>query len=238
MPVPEAYFDCDIDSPVEIEGSPQITTDEVTGARLLKRRYAQRQTLWKKLAYASPDPFLSNAFLVNEMNDGGQGPVLFFSRNYAEIPAPRVESDEVAFTYPGHSAAQISAVTGRYIGWNPYGQAAPASRPTVVVVEYTYGLVPTPLTLPSTALGLVAESALTFRGAAVDFSGPVFANAGTVSTPQPGDNPPIVEPDFQFQGFVGGFASGADWIISVRYSRYRGPIWQRAVTKVPHLILP
>lgn len=238
MAVPEAYFDANIDSPVEVEGSPAISTDEVTGSRLIKRAYAQRKSLWNRIAYASKDPQFATAFLGAENPGSIVGPVLFFERNYIEVPQSRVEPREISFPYPGRSAVQYSKLTGSPIGWNPYGAAAPQALPVLARVEFSYAAVSSLSQDPRNLFSVPTQSRLTFQGATVDYSGQVYVSVGNVSIPQGINQPPLVEPRWQLAGSVGGFFSGQDWIYSVNISRWRGPVWQMEVVKVPFLILP
>lgn len=237
MPVPEAYFDCDIDAPVEVEGSPMFSTDPVTGALLIKRAYAQKAALWKKLGWASPDPYIVNAYLLNESFAQRPGPVVFFDRNYAQLPPARTEPREIAFTLPGRSASQISTLTAGAIGWNPYGAVAPNTVSRLATVEYSYAVQTSLTQNPRTLFVEPAESELTFQGARVDYSGAVYVSVGNVSIPQAGDQPPIVEPRWSFVGFVQRVGS-ADWVVSVNITRWSGPIFQMEVVKIPNFALP
>lgn len=238
MAVPAALFDALIDFPVEVEGSPAISTDEVTGSRVIKRLYAVRKSAYNPLAYASPDPFITTAKLASENPGNIVGPVLFFERNYLEVPQPRVEAREISFPYPGRSAVETSKLTGLPIGWNPYGAAAPQALPVLARVEISYAAVSSVGQDPRTLFNVPLQSRLTFQGATVDFSGFVYVSVGNVSIPQPSPNPPVIEPRWQLSGSVGGFFSGLDWVYSVNVSRWRGPVWQMEVVKVPNLILP
>jgi hypothetical protein len=238
MAVPAAYFDANIDTPVEVEGSPAISTDEVTGSRIIKRSYAQRKTLWNRLAYASPDPFITGARLGPENPGQIVGPVLFFDRTFYEVPESRVEPREISFPYPGRSAVEYSKITALPIGWNPYGAAAPQTLPVLARVEFSYAAVTSLSQDPRTLFNVPVQSRLTFNGATVDYSGQVYVSVGNVSIPQGSGQPPVVEPRWQLAGSVGGFVSGQDWIYSVNISRWRGPVWQMEVVKVPNFILP
>lgn len=237
IPVPPAVFDADIDSPVEVDGSPQYSTDEVTGALLIKRSFAQRAANWQKLGWASPDPLIVNAYLVNEAMGQRPGPVAFFDRNFAQIPPSRYEPREIAFTLPGRSASQISSLTGGTIGWNPYGAVAPQTVSKLARVEFSYAVQTAQNQDPRSLFAVPEESALTFQGARVDYSGTVYVSVGNVSIPRAGDEPPIVEPRWNFVGFVQRVGS-ADWVVSVNITRWRGPIWQMEVVKIPNFVLP
>lgn len=215
-----------------------ISVDEVTGSQHIKRAYAVKASNWVKLAYASRDPSFTAGRLVNENPGQRAGPVLFFDRNFSEIPSPRFEPREIAFTLPGRSAVQISSRSGAPIGWNPYGAVAPQTVPKLSRVEFSYAAVTSLTEDPRSLFSPVEESALTYGGARVDFSGTVYVSVGDVSIPQGPTAPPLVEPRWNFQGVVGGFPSGTDWIVSVNITRWRGPIFQREVVKIPNFILP
>lgn len=238
MPVPQPYFDANINYPVEVEGSPEISTDEVTGSRKIKRKYAQRKSLWTRIAYASPDPFFTSARLASEYPAQINGPVLFFERNYIEVPQSRVEPREISFPNPGRSAVQYSKLTGLPIGWNPYGAVAPQTLPVLARVEISYASVSSLSQDPKTLFTIPTQSRLSYKGGTVDYSGNVYVNVGNVSIPQPSPEPPIVEPRWQLDGTVGGFFSGQNWIYSVNISRWSGPVWQMEVVKIPNYVLP
>lgn len=238
IPVPQPYIDADLSTPVEVEGSPIITVDEVTNSLHIRRLYAVLAVNWQKLGYASPDPQFPTARLVNETQDRRFGPVLWFSRFYSQIPSARPDTRQVAFTLPGKSAIQISQRTAGVIGWNQYGAGAPQTFSRDATVDYTYAAVNSLTQNPKTLFSPVAESALTYQGAKVDFTGAVYVAVGDVSIPQGLTLPPIVEPRWQLQGVVGGFFSGQNWIISVQITRWRGPIFQREVVYIPNFILP
>ena len=236
--VPQPYFDANIDTPVEVEGSPQITTDDVTGSQLIKRSFAVRKVNYLPLAYASPDPAIVNAYLGNEANGSIKGPVLFFDRNYIQVPKSRVEAREVAFTLPGSAATQNSLVTGQPIGWNQYGRSAPKTVYRTARVEYSYAAQKYLGQDPATLFTIPAVTQLTYGLAVVDFTGFVYVSVGNVSIPQPDPKPPIVEPRWNPAGIVSGFSSGSDWIISALLTRWKGPVWQMEVVKLVNLILP
>ncbi len=233
--VPQPYYDCNLDFPVEVEGSPAIATDEVTGALTIQRLYAVRLAKWQKIAYASVDPFFKDAFLGSEIIKQIQGPILFFNRNYFQVPAARSEPRTISFTLPGRSSVQTSKITGAVIGWNQYGLAAPLTVPRDATVEYTYAAIPTLTTDPRTIFTVPALSKLTFKGAQVDYSGAVYTPAGNFTYDT---TPPITEPRFDLAGIVGGFISGQTWIVSVAITRLRGPVFVMEVVKVPNFVLP
>ena len=238
IPVPQPFVDADLSTPVEVEGSPIITVDEVTNSLHIRRLYAVLAANWQKLGYAAPDPQYPTARLINETQDRRFGPVLWFSRFYSQIPGPRVDTRQVAFTLPGRSAIQISQRTAGVIGWNPYGAAAPQTVPKDATVEYSYAAVSSLQQNPKTLFFVTPESALTYQGARVDYSGSVYVSVGDVSIPQGLTQPPIVEPRWSLRGVVGGFFSGQNWIISDQISRWRGPIYQKEKVYIPNFILP
>jgi hypothetical protein len=238
IPVPQPRIDADLTTPVEVEGSPIITVDEVTYSLHIRRLYAVLAASWQKLGYAAPDPQFPGARLVNETQDRRFGPVLWFSRYYSEIPQPRVDTRQVAFTLPGRSAITISKRTAGVIGWNQYGAAAPQTVPKDATVQYSYAAAVSIAQNPKTLFFVTPESALTYQGARVDYSGSVYVSVGDVTIPQAPTEAPIVEPRWQLQGTVGGFFSGQDWVISDQITRWRGPIFQKEKVFIPNFILP
>lgn len=238
FPVPPSFVDADLSTPVEVEGSPIITVDEVTNSLHIRRLYAVLAANWQKLGYASPDPRYPTARLINETQDRHFGPVVWFSRYFSEIPQPRVDTRQVAFTLPGRSAIQISQRTAGVIGWNPYGAVAPQTVPKDATVEYSYAAVSSSNQNPKTLFFVTPESALTYGGARVDYSGSVYVSVGDVTIPQGPTQAPIVEPRWQLQGSVGGFFSGQNWVISDQITRWQGPIFQKEKVYIPAFILP
>jgi hypothetical protein len=252
MSLGEPLFDADIDLPFECEGSPAISTDEVTRAKLIVRTYAQKKDNYNPLVQGVRDARFTNAVLLNEQQSQQQGPVLWFNRNYAEIPSTRIEPVFISFSYPGKSAVVLSKLTGLPIGWAPYGLAAPLTRQILAKATYSYAALASPSQNPSTLFTAPALSELTYKGSRVDYTGSVYVAVGQVSVPQPAlvvftgtpptlvttPQPPIIEQRYQFDGVVGGFFSGGNWIYSVNIRRWRGPIWEMEVIQVDNLILP
>ncbi len=238
IPVPQPKIDALIDFPVEVEGSPILTVDEQTFSLHIKRNYAVRSALWQKLAFATPDPRFTDARLITEAGGSIQGPVLFFTRNFSQIPASRTQPREIAFTLPGRSAVVFSEVTHLPIGWNPYGAVAPQTVPLDAQVLYEYAAVTSLSQDPATAFAPVAVSALTYQGARVDYSGVVYAFGGDVSLDRGPGQPPLVEPRWRREGVVGWFTSGVTWVVSTNITQWRGPIYQREVVRIPNFVLP
>lgn len=252
MAIGEPYFDADIDTPVEVEGSPSISTDEVTRAKLIQRTFSVKKDNYNPLVQGVKDPRFPTAVLINETGGQQQGPVLWFNRNYAEVPGTRIEPIFISFTFPGKSAVQTSKLTGLPIGWAPYGQAAPLTQQVLAKATYSYAAQTSPSQDPALLFTVPALSALTYKGSKVDYSGSVYISVGQVSIPQPPTvgisgtppvvtstpNPAIIEQRYQFDGVVGGFFSGLNWIYSVNIRRWRGPIWEMEVVQIDNLILP
>jgi hypothetical protein len=220
---PPIKVDGDFTYPREIEGSPVISTDDVTGAKLITRRYVVLTANYKPLPQAQKDPVFKDAYLVNENMDQVIGVLTFFSRNYAQLPATRTEPRRLAFTMPGKSAVEISEISGRPVGWNPYGLAAPYTRDITGTAVISYEINPT----------VVVEeiSKITFKGAPVDFVGPVYEFVGNVEVPRPGGIV-ITEPRFRYVGLTFPVAVVGIWVAEVGLQRWRGPIWEKTVISV------
>lgn len=210
-------FDGDFTFPVEVEGSPLITTDELTRSKIITRTYAVLNATYIPLSQGVPDVIYNTAYLVNEQPSSIQGPILFFQRVFAQLPSPRQETRTVSFTIPGASQEQLSSVGGGAIGWNQYGKAAPGTYSVKATVEFTYQTTPNAATTPITVIR--------YNGRPVDFVGTVFVYVGnrTVST---GPGTSVVEPRWDFQGFTNPNGLPINWTLEVNISRWRGIIWQ------------
>lgn len=239
MPIQlQPLVDGNFSFPVEIEGSPEISVDEITGARTIKRHYAVLKSQYNPLAYSSPDPKFAFAYLGPENPVRALGPILFFDRTYYEVPQSRTEPREISFPLPGRSAVALSKISGGAIGWNPYGAIAPTTKYMLATVVFQYAAIKSLAQNPASLFSIPDVSALKFNGATVDYSGQVWASIGNVTIPQGAKAAPIVEPRFSLQGVVGGFTSGGNWIVSRALSRYKGPVWQLEVVTIPNFILP
>lgn len=229
------FWDIDLTNPFECEGSPQITTDEVTRATFVTRMFCQKAENYLPHVQGERDYLYPNAFLINEQTTQHAGPVLYFVRNYATLPASRVEPQFVTFTNPGKAAVTLSGVSGRPIGWDKYGALSPFSEQRIARATFNYARQLYPTQVPSTIFTSPALSNLTYRGAAVDFSGPVYVDVGneTVSN----GPPPVIEDRWAYQGVVGGFVAG-NWIISVNIRRWRGNIFEQLILSLDSYSLP
>lgn len=218
-----AIVDGNFTFPREIEGSPSISTDPITGSLLITRRYVILKANYKPVAAGAKDPVFKDAYLINETADQVVGVLQFFSRNYAQLPATRTEPRRIAFTLPGKSAVQTSELTGRPVGWNPYGAAAPYTRDVNATVTISYELNPT----------VVVENItkIIYKGAPVDFVGSVYEFVGNVEVPRPG-GVVITEPRFRYAGITFPNVISGIWIAEVSLQRWLGPIWEKQVVSV------
>lgn len=211
------FLDGDFTYAHEVEGSPSISVDEVTQAKIITRLYAILTDYYEPLPQDDPDPVYANAYLITEQAAGIQGPIFFFQRIYAEIPDTRTEHRAVSFTIPGKSKVDTSAETGSPVGWNQYGAASPGTYSLKADVIISYALGPDAPTLPVTAV--------LYNGAPVDFIGSVYEYIGnhTVEV-SPGNN--VFEPLWLPAGVTVPNTMPIDWIAEVNVTRWRGNIWQ------------
>jgi len=218
-----AIVDGNFTYPREIEGSPSLSTDPITGSLLITRRYVILKANYKPIEPAAKDPVFKDAYLINETADQVVGVLQFFSRNYAQLPATRVEPRRVAFTLPGRSAVQLSEITGKPVGWNPYGAAAPYTRDVNATVTISYVINPT----------VVVEqlTKIVFNGSPVDYVGQVYTFVGNVEVPRPG-GVVITEPRYRYAGLTQPFVISGNWIAEVSLQRWLGPIWEKQVVSV------
>ena len=223
VPLTNYIADGDFTFPVEVEGSPMISTDEVTKSLLITRTYAVYTANYVPTTAAGiVDPRYTTAYLVNETPVSIQGPILFFNRNFAQIPLGRVESRTIAFTRPGVSATQQSNITGRIIGWNQYGKSAPYTANVVAQVTYSYGLSATPST--------PALTRILYSGSPVDYVGFVFSYVGNQITIKDGE--PVTEPHWMAAGQTSPSSIPGLWIVEANVRRWRGPIFETEVVRV------
>lgn len=220
---PPIKVDGNFTYPREVQGSPVISTDDVTGAKLISRKYVVLTANYKPLPPAEKDPVFKDAYLINETPDQVVGVLTFFSRNYAQLPPTRTEPRRVAFTMPGRSAVELSEITGKPVGWNPYGAAAPYTRDITGVATISYEVNPT----------VVVEqiTKIVFNGAPVDFVGVVYEFVGNVEVPRPGGIV-ITEPRWRYAGLTIPFVISGNWICEIGFQRWRGPIWEKTVIRV------
>jgi hypothetical protein len=218
--LPAIVIDGNFDNPFEIEGSPTFTVDEITYSLIVTRRYAVLKTAYKPIPQMTPDSVYKGCYLVNEISDSAEGPILKFHRVYAQLPSTRLERRLISFTFPGRSATYYSQLTALPIGWNKYGVAPPVNRLILALVIYQYTLGP-PLAL-STQL-----SKITYQGQEVDFLGEVFVPVGNV--PILGNQ---TEPRYSYQGETSPMFMFYPWIVSMGSRRWMGPIWETETVEV------
>lgn len=211
------------ETPIQINGSPVISTDEVTGSMSITRFYAVARDSYVPLLSGAPDPVYTDAYLVNENTDSVQGPIRFFSRNYQQLPDTRQEPLRVVFTIPGRSKETRSQWNNSVIGWDKYGAAAPYTRDVDATVTISYELNP-----PAVAINPV--SVITFNGAPVDFIGSVYENVGAEVIVRPNGN--LSEPRFDYLGNTFPLTLPLIWTMENTIERWRGPIWERRVVTV------
>lgn len=220
MAFPDITYDGDFDHPIEIEGGPLISTDDVTGSIYITRKYAVKNVAYVPSAMGLPDRTFPKSYLVQETPDNIQGPILFFSRLFAQLPVTRTEPRMISFTYLGKSKEDRSKVTGRAIGWNQYGGGAPATRNVQASVAYSYAIDPASFNKP-----LITKN--TFNGVPVDFMGFVYAYKGNDKV-----SDELTEPFWELIGSTFYALPPAIWIQEVNVTRWRGSIWQMEVVSV------
>lgn len=228
-------YDGDFSTAQEIEPSPIVSTDEVTRSLIVQRTFGVGVSNYVPLPQGSLDPLYPNTYLINETNASIQGPVKFFNRNYAEVPASWEEPRNIAFALPGKAAAVISSISSLPIGWNPYGVSAPYTKPLVANVQHSYAFV-TPGFDPRASFTIPALTQLSYDGVPVDYTGDVYVSIGQATVVQGGGLPDIIENRFQFDGTVTGWTDGQDWVVSVDIKRWRGPIWEMEVVTLETLM--
>ena len=209
--------------PIETEGSPMVSTDAVTTAKIVKRRYFVLKQFYSPLPQASLDIYFPNCYLINEEVGEVKGSYQYFTRTYIQVPPSRSEPRQVSFTYPGQSLVNISSVSGQPIGFDPHGISAPSTRPIVATVTYSYAVRTSISINPAVLFAVPSISFPKYQGAPVDYTGLVAINKGT-RTLSNGTS----EPNFQIAGAVTP-PSVPPWIISVEISRWEGPIFQMEV---------
>lgn len=228
-------YDGDFTAAQEVQPSPIVSTDEVTRALLVTRTYAVGVSNYTPLAQGTADPQYGSTYLINETDVGIQGPVKFFNRNFAQVPATWTEPRTISFTMPGKSGIVTSDISSLPIGWNPYLTAAPFTQPMIANVTHSYAYV-APGSNPRTGFTIPAETQLEYDGRVVDYTGTVYESIGQATVSQGGGLPDVIEERFQYVGVVTGWAEGQDWTVSVEIRRWRGPIWEMEVVVIPTLL--
>lgn len=225
MPFPLTVIDGNFSYPREVEGSPQISVDEVTQAKLITRLFVVLKENYDPLPAGAKDPIYKNAYLINENETGNVGPFRFFARNFAELPEDRVEPQQVSFTMPGRSSVDVSFITGKFINFNPYGAAAPYTREVTASAAISYELNPAP------PVGGAGITVIRFNGAPVDFVGVVFKSVGNEEVERPG-GVFITEGRWELIGFTSPGDIPGIWTMANTLTRWRGPIWERRILTV------
>ena len=108
------FYDGNLGSPQEVEGSGQIHVDQVTTTTVITRKYA----VWTK-NYIAPipgfisfvDPQYPAAYFVDEKIERITNGVTFFTRVFCNLPPGRIEQRLISFTYPGLSGFSPSALS-------------------------------------------------------------------------------------------------------------------------------
>lgn len=228
------FYDGNLGSPQEVEGSGQIHVDQVTTTTVITRKYA----VWTK-NYIAPipgfisfvDPQYPAAYFVDEKIERITNGVTFFTRVFCNLPPGRIEQRLISFTYPGLSGFSPSALSGQPIAWSPYGKAPPKTRLVSAQVVFSYAAVPNNTVDPT---GLfpnfanVQPSSITYNGKLVDFTGDVYVRSGTAYL---GGNK--AESQWVIQGTTSpaSYSTVVPWIVSAGLRRYMGPIWELEVVQ-------
>lgn len=232
MPLGDSYIDgLQFTTPQEVEGSPLITTDVITGASIINRSYAVFTASYQPLILAPnqiiKDEQFPNAYLEIETPGSMKGPYTFFSRTFVGLPPIRSEPRLIPFTRPGVSAVQLSGVSALPIGWNQYGYAAPNTRNVTANVDISYAVNALfPIIPDKTQIFLITGA----NKVPVDYIGQVYTYQGNVIV-NIGANQ-ITEPRWQLSGSTFPPALPGIWIQEVQISRWRGVIWQMDVVSV------
>lgn len=225
MALPDIFYDGNFDTPIEVEGSGLVSTDDITKGLIITRKYVIKASSYVPLPQGTRDRIYNNAYLVNETADQRRGPLVFFTRLFYQLPPSRTEPRSVSFTILGKSSVDYSAVTGLPIGWNQYGAAQPNTRNVNGFADFSYAI--DPLTF-----GQPPITRNTYLGAPVDYMGFVYAYRGNVVV-----SDALTEPRWHLVGATFYTLMPALWIQEVNVTRFRGPIWQMEVVRVlPYLI--
>lgn len=219
-PLPDTIFDGNFDFPQEIEGSPIISTDEITKSLIVTRNYVVKASNYNPLPQGVFDGIYPSCALVNEQGSGHQGPLYFFTRVFAQLPFPRTEQRLISFTRPGRTGISINA--GGVIAWNQYGTAAPNTRARLANVAFSYyfNSVPSP----------PAITQITAFDVPVDYYGQIYTYDGNVTVTIDGVS--VVQPSWSFAGNTSPASLPSTWIQDVQVSRWRGNIWEMQVVSL------
>lgn len=220
-----------------------VSVDPITRSKVIQRSYVVRTAYYQNLLYNNPalpvaqvvvkDYQFPTAILVDE--NAGQiiGPMFYFTRVFAELPASRTEPRMVAFPQPGKSQAQFSAYSRLAIGWNQYWGGQPYTRNVLASVAYSYNTDPSAFVIP-------ALTRITYQGVPVDYVGDVYTYQGNrtyatapITGLSIGDGFLISEPNWVRQGSTVPPTLPGSWIQEVSIDRWRGTIWEMQVVTVP-----
>lgn len=240
---PNIVYDGDFSVPVEINGSPIISTDPVTRSKTIVRSYAVWKAYYNPLIYGTfqriPDRQYPTAILIEEVPQQTEGPWFFFQRVYAEIPASRTEPQVYGFPMPGKSSVTLSAQTGRPVNWRQYGNGSPYTRAILASVAYTYAA-GDPGVGGASLFTIPELTRITYNSPtgliSVDYVGDVYEFAGTrIITAIQGGISVLVgaEPSFVLVGSTSPRTIPAQWVQEVNVRRWRGSIWEMAVITIP-----
>lgn len=212
----DGYFDF----PQEIEGSPILSTDEVTKSLLVTRNYVVKASQYVPLPQGVFDGVYPLCALVNEQGTGHQGPLYFFTRVFAQLPESRTEKRLISFTRPGRTGISINA--GGIIAWNQYGTAAPYTRAVLANVAFSYyfNSVPSPPNITQ----------ITAFDVPVDYYGQIYNYAGNITVTIDGVS--VVQPNWTLAGTTSPGSLPSTWIQDVQISRWRGNIWEMQVVSL------
>ncbi len=236
-------YDGDFSVPVEVNGSPMISTDPITRSKTIVRSYAVWKAFYNPLIYGTfqriPDRQFPTAILIEEIQQQVDGPFFWFQRVYCEVPGDRTEPLVYAFPMPGKSAVTLSTLTGRAVNWRQYGNGAPYTRAVLSRVDFTYkaGDPGADGTLLFTIPALTRIVYNSVQGPiSVDYVGDVYEYAGTRAiVSQQGGISVLTnaEPNFVFVGSTVPRTIPTSWIQEVTIRRWRGAIWEMATITVP-----
>lgn len=236
-------YDGDFSAPVEINGSPIISTDPVTRSKTIIRKYAQWKSFYTPLIYGTfakiPDRQFPTAILIEEVPEQTDGPFCYFQRIFCEIPSARNEPIAYAFAMPGKSSVTLSARTGKPVNWRQYGNGSPYTRVILSNIAYTYAA-GDPGVNGANLFTIPTLSRITFNSVtgpiSVDYVGDVYEFAGSraITAIQGGITVLVdAEPNFVFVGSTSPRTIPATWIQEVNIRRWRGAIWEMSVITVP-----
>lgn len=243
MAIGTSLFDLpagDYSVPFETEGSPAISVDEITSAKIITRSFVVKRANYVPVLQTPgqlvQDYQFPTAYLVSESPTAERGSFLWFQRIYAQVPLARTEPRLIPFTRPGVAAAQISTISGKAIGWNQYGASAPNTRQVQASVAYTYALNAT-FTVPNLTRIVIGPNVTAnppvfpaLSQMPVDFCGPIYTYTGNVQVGYLGNL--ISEPRWTQTATTNPPTCPAPWIQEVNVTRWRGPIWQMEVVSV------